>query len=237
MNSEAAATTVPELRRLWKPHKERLAAIQSDHPTAVRVHRAFSWLGLTETLDAESQADLVLIHQWIAFNALYGQWDENQREPVADRQSWQSFLAKVVKLDASQQLVTVLTDHKRLVMAILGNAYLNRCFWSDGDAADGGLQDPKRHERGRFKAQSWYVERRWLLVLEQLLERVYLLRCQLVHGAATFNSRLNRDAMKHCTTMLRHLLPALLSVLIEHGADEDWGPLCYPPLESMNRGR
>jgi hypothetical protein len=29
--------------------------------------------------------------------------------------------------------------------------------------------------------------------------------------------------------MLGHLLPAMLQVWIDHGADEDWGPLCYPP--------
>lgn len=63
--------------------KERLAAIQSDHPTAVPFHRECSWLGLTEALDAEYQADIVLIRQWIAVNAPCGQRDEGLREPVA----------------------------------------------------------------------------------------------------------------------------------------------------------
>jgi len=31
--------------------------------------------------------------------------------------------------------------------------------------------------------------------------------------------------------MLGHLLPALLLVIIDHGYEEDWGPLCYPPHE------
>ena len=50
----------------------------------------------------------------------------------------------------------------------------------------------------------------------------------------TSNTRINLtggepiyDAVKHCTTMLRPLLSALLSVLIDHGADEAWGPLYY----------
>jgi hypothetical protein len=29
---------------------------------------------------------------------------------------------------------------------------------------------------------------------------------------------------------MRLLLPAVLLVWIDHGADEDWGPMCYPPL-------
>jgi hypothetical protein len=71
--------TVRELRRRWKPHKERLGS----HPTAVRFHRACSWLDRAEKLDGTADADLVLMNQWIALNALYGRWDATAR---GDRQ-------------------------------------------------------------------------------------------------------------------------------------------------------
>ena len=88
-----------------------------------------------------------------------------------------------------------------------------------------------RARHGRHKALSWYVEGWWREIIEQLLERVYLLRCQLIHGAATFGSRLNRTALKHCASMMGLLMPAILLVWIDRGADEDWGLMCYPPLE------
>ncbi len=59
------------------------------------------------------------------------------------------------------------------------------------------------------------------------------MRCQLVHGAATYAGKLNRTSLKHCVTMMQQLLPALLLVWIDHGADEDWGPMCYPPLTTV----
>jgi hypothetical protein len=62
------------------------------------------------------------------------------------------------------------------------------------------------------------------------MERIYFRRCQLAHGAATYNGNLNRDAIRHCWQMLDHLLRAFLQVWIHHGADEDWGSMCYPPL-------
>jgi hypothetical protein len=31
--------------------------------------------------------------------------------------------------------------------------------------------------------------------------------------------------------MMSQLLPVMLLVLIEEGADEDWGEMCYPPVE------
>ena len=33
---------------------------------------------------------------------------------------------------------------------------------------------------------------------------------------------------------MQRLLPALRMVWIDHGADEDWGPLCYPPMRAAH---
>lgn len=45
--------------------------------------------------------DLDLISLWIAFNALYGQWDEQKREPNPDRKSWRAFVDSLLRLDES----------------------------------------------------------------------------------------------------------------------------------------
>jgi hypothetical protein len=37
---EAETLTIRQLRRRWKPHKERLTAEQPGHPTTIRFHRA-----------------------------------------------------------------------------------------------------------------------------------------------------------------------------------------------------
>ena len=53
--------TVRDLRRRWKPIKERLNAEQDSHPTAIRVHRAFSWMARVEEL--EDGTDLTSLPQ------------------------------------------------------------------------------------------------------------------------------------------------------------------------------
>ena len=68
------------------------------------------------------------------------------------------------------------------------------------------------------------------MLVDRALERVYLLRCQLVHGAATCGGRLNREALAQCAQFVQQLLNAILLIVIDHGRDEDWGPMCYPPL-------
>lgn len=218
---------VQEIRALWLPHKERLNRSRDGHPTSIRFHRACSWLDEAEHFDASSHVDHRLIFQWTAFNALYGQWDVLRHESLADRESWQEFLKRMLDLDAAGHLIALLQEHRGLALTILGNAYLNRYFWQ----APNGEQAGKTGRGGRRKAESWYAQKDWGIILGNTVDRIYLLRCQLVHGAATLRSQLNRTALKHSSTMLGLLLPTFLRIWVEHGADEDWGVMCYPPVD------
>lgn len=224
-NTSTDPLTVRDLRRRWKPTKERLNSEHDSHPTAIRVHRAFSWMARVEDLEDGADLDVALICQWVAFNALYGQWNGEKREPAPDTVSWQQFLGRVLKLDESGHIGKVLTEHKKLVMSILDDEYLSRFYWEDPSDLRA-----RKSKKAKFNAQTWYLEKRWVMVLDRLVERIYLMRCQLMHGAATFGGKLNRTSLHHCSIMLEHLLQGVLLTLIDHGAEEDWGAMCYPPL-------
>ncbi len=223
----ASPETCRTLRRRWKPHKERLGEQGDDQPTVIRFHRACSWLDRVEKNADRQDLDVDLISLWISFNALYGQWDEQRREPVPDRESWKNFINRMLKLDQTGYLSAALTEHRRLVLSLLDDEYLSRHFWQEPCAATAG-----KARRSKHSAHSWYVEKRWIMILETVLDRVYFMRCQIVHGAATHGGKLNRTSLKRCVWMMQRLLPALLLVWIDHGADEEWGPLCYPPLKN-----
>ena len=68
--------TIRDLRRDWKPHKKLLSKTYPDGShTAIRFHRACSWIAEVEKLGATeggefADIDKALIYQWIAFNAL-----------------------------------------------------------------------------------------------------------------------------------------------------------------------
>jgi hypothetical protein len=215
--------TVRDLRRLWKPHKQRLHDLDKNHPTPIRFHRCCSWLSRADAFGSED-IDLALITRWIGFNALFGRWDERARQPAADRECWRRFLDRVVELDADGHIRDLLDDHRKLVLAILDDPYLATFFWRDPSR-----EKAQQTTRDRRQATQWYHERRHRMILDNLVDRIYLLRCQLVHGAATHGSRLNRTSVRRCNTMLGHLLPAVLRVVAERGGDEDWGAMCYPP--------
>ncbi len=216
--------SVRELRRRWKPHKERLHQLQSDHPTTIRFHRSCSWLDQAQILIDSHQYDIALINLWIAFNALYGQWHQENNDPFPDRESWRPFCDAILRIDNEKDIGATLTDHKRLVMSLLDDEYLSNFYWKEPS-----LKRAKQARKSKFDARTWYLENRWSLILERSLERVYLLRCQLIHGAATHGSKLNRTSLKHCLMMLNCLLPTILNVYADNGSDKEWGMLCYPP--------
>ncbi|MDF1845503.1 MAG: hypothetical protein P1U77_29185, partial [Rubripirellula sp.] len=168
--------------------------------------------------------DLAICGQWTAFNALYGQWDGAKREPVADVSCWRHFLDRMLSLDHDGSLAEILSEHRPLVLAIFDDEYLSKYFWQDPT-----YQRATKARKTKFSAQSWYVEKNWLLILDRLVERIYLLRCQIVHGAATYNSSYNRIAIRHCVQMMNHILFAFLHIWIHQAANEDWGIMCYPP--------
>lgn len=219
-----APPSVRELRRRWKPHKEQLEQRGPEHATNIRFHRACSWLQRVEQISGNEDLDVALIGQWIAFNALYGQWDETARDPVRDCTCWKKFLDRIRQLDVDGRLADVLVEHKPLVMSLFEDEYLSRYFWEEPSPIRAG-----KSKKVKFDAQTWYINGNWALILDRLIERIYLLRCQIVHGAATYNGALNRNTARRCSTMMSHLLPAILLVWIDRGADENWGTMCYPP--------
>ncbi len=130
-------------------------------------------------------------------------------------------------LDEGRHVADALVNNRTLVMSIFDDEFLSRYFWQEPTD-----KRASQSRKTKYDAQTWFLQGKWLLILERLFERVYFLRCQLVHGASTFNGSLNRTAVRRCSQAMDHLLRAFLLVWIDFGSDEDWGIMCYPPLRS-----
>ncbi|MEZ6096069.1 MAG: HEPN domain-containing protein [Pirellulaceae bacterium] len=220
--------TVRDLRRQWKPTKERLQRASSEHPLAVRMHRAFSWMSAVEDVDDGTRSDEKLIFRWIALNALYGRWNNSSNEPESDSRSLKSFLATIEIVDREKLINQCLCEHEKLVVSICSDQFLNIIFWRL-------LDTDKRFNsnRDKFSIERLYNEQKWSLILDELIQRIYLVRCQLVHGASTHDSRLNRRTVRQCGTMLNHLLFNIVTVITNHGITQNWDNLCYPPVNRL----
>jgi len=226
-SEQSGPSNVRDLRRRWKPTKEGPAAPERHQPICIRLHRCWSWLQRLEELDDAGVGvdDARLIYGWIALNSLYGRWDPERREPVSDLYSLGTFLSRLFDADADARIGSLLTDQRELVTAIVGDEFLSRHFWQD--PGEGEARRAQGHAR---KLGSLFYEKRYAVILDMVLKRVYLARCQLVHGAATHGGQLNREAVGRCAAFIGHFLPAASLIIIDHAWDGDWDGLCYPPM-------
>ena len=67
-------------------------------------------------------------------------------------------------------------------------------------------------------------------VLMIILERLYVLRNQLMHGNATWNSSVNREQVRDGANILGQLVPAMISIMLDCGT-ELWGDPRYPVVD------
>ena len=152
--------------------------------------------------------DLGLVSLWdrVQF-ALWGSGTARSvsRDPTA--RAGAGFVDRILRLDIEGCIPAALQEHKRLVMALFDDEYVSGYFWQEPSA-----NRAKQSRKAAYNAQTWYIEERWTTVLDEILARVYVMRCQLVHGAATYGGKLNRASLKRCVTMMQRLLPALLLV-------------------------
>jgi len=203
----------------------RREAINNIHQNwAIRVHRSISWAKRAGQF-SDDQPEAQLLFLWIALNSLYGRWDNLKNKPDSDGPSRQAFIRKVCCMD-SPLINSVLRRHKPLLKQLLGEPYLSPIFWRNPlhpDARKNAIEDLYHLDRNLKNPDCGRL-------LSQVLDRIAVLRGQIVHGAATGGGRLNRQAVRHSLEMLRVLVPILQHIVIEHGCNDDWPELCYPPL-------
>lgn len=226
---EPEGLTVRDLRRRWKPIKNGAASVDRHKWIRIRLHRCWSWMRRIEELPRGSAGfdDARLIYGWIALNSLFGRWDEQEREPVSDRLAVSEFLVRVVSLDRDRLIPGLLTRHGSLAEAIAGDEYLSRYFWREPSE-----EQVRRAQACGVRVAAWASEERYGRVLDLVLQRVYVARCQLMHGGATSEGQLNRRSIARCADFLGVLLPTVSVVIVDHAWDQDWGGLCYPPMWS-----
>jgi hypothetical protein len=62
-----------------------------------------------------------------------------------------------------------------------------------------------------------------------VLDNLYVLRNQLIHGNSTYGSKVNRLQIKHGITILQHLNTINIETMIAH-PDHQWGAIKYPVI-------
>ena len=114
---------------------------------------------------------------------------------------------------------------------MVDNQFVFRDFWRhhSGDSNAANWQNRLENSirlTGRHFGQGDTVG-----VLTTLLDRLYVLRNQLVHGGATWSSRVNRRQVEDGARIMGFLVPVLIDLMIDNATRFD-DPPYYPVIAS-----
>lgn len=210
-------------------NKHRQLREQNSPELNLRTHRSISWIARAAAL-IDDDPDAAFIFSWIAFNAAYAKDMGDDPESFA-RADFQNFFDALVRCDPKGRIDYEIWHHFEGVVAeLLDNKYIFSPFWKfqNGDAQYNNWQ--VRFENAKKAAQYAIEGRETVKLLSILFDRLYVLRNQLVHGGATWNSKMNRKQVRDGAALLLSLLPVFVDTMISN-PKEDWGAPHYPVVD------
>lgn len=190
----------------------------------LRVHRALSWLNRAEQCQDEDAKFLFL---WVAYNAAYAQNLEGL-EQVSEHEKSSKFIAKLISLDSEDRLYHIVwSEFSSSVRVLLTNPYVFAPFWEfkRGEKTEDEWRDA--FAKANKAATAALGQGDTSTVLDIILSRLYMLRNQLVHGGATWNSQINRDQLRDGTAFLYSFVPCVIEVMMNN-PNTLWGNAVFP---------
>lgn len=195
---------------------------------ALRTHRALSWLRRAEQEPEDEDARFIFL--WIAFNAAYA-CEVRDRHSFSERRQLLRFLKHLVDGDRKQHIYTLVwREFPRSIRLLLDNPYVFGPFW-EYHAGDRREADWKSaFAQGKASAHRALGRMDTLRVLAIVLERLYVLRNQLVHGGATWMSQVNRPQVRDGVAILGLMVPVTIHLMMDNPGVA-WGEPRYPVVD------
>ena len=208
--------------------------IPQHEQNTTRLRRADSWLKLSEKSESDDEKFIFL---WIAFNAAYGtqlpdaNLNPNKTEKEKDR--FTKFVEKIIELDRKGAIKK--DFYEKFINPIRNlkeNEYVFGPFWA-------WVQNRPKHGiwQSQFKRKNQVLDKALekpdvFVVLKEVLERLYVLRNQIIHGGTTFNVGKGRDQIRDGSKIMSALMPEILKIMQDDIAKTPdsavWGILDYP---------
>lgn len=217
-----------DLTHLQNYYEEHRA--EYDESFRLRIHRALSWLRAgfyKQKKESTLPLDTHFIHLWIAFNAAYAN-KITSNTLGSDKSNFRQFLLKICQLDHNKEIYNLVwNSFSGNIRTLLKNPYTFQSFWDfhNGIITKSAWQE--LFEEANNKIHCALASQSTELILFGLFDRLYILRNQLIHGGATFNSKANRQQLKDACLILSDLIPIILQIMMQHH-QHDWGKPSYP---------
>ncbi|RDI98939.1 hypothetical protein DVT68_10615 [Dyella solisilvae] len=192
----------------------------------VRIHRAISWLDRAEREVQDMDARFIFL--WVSLNAAYARefgFEQTEREQT------RAFVSKVLSCDHAGRLQeAVFKQFTGPIRTLVENKFVFEPFWRAMREHDSGDRWEVQFASSKRIALRALMDRQTDVVLSIILDRLYVLRNQLVHGGATWNSGANRAQVKDGAAILATLMPIIIDVMMD-GDSVDFEPIAFPHIK------
>lgn len=207
--------------------KQRAQRAAFPEAMGLRVHRAISWLGRADAEKADADVRFILL--WVGFNAAYA--SDLDASSASERGSFGAFFDTLVSLDSSHRIYdAVWARFSQEIRLLLANKYVFAPFWHKQNGVAGYEDWENRLAASQRLIASAIKEFDTSRILSVVFDRLYVLRNQLLHGGATWNSSVNRSQVRDGSAVLSWLLPIFIDIMMENPG-RDWGRPFYPVVE------
>ena len=205
--------------------KERHRQIRDSQSESlrIRIHRAISWLARAEREQDDHDARYIFL--WISFNAAYASefgFEQKERDQV------RQFIDRLLRLDDEQRLHHALFGQfSGPIRTLIDNRYVFEPFWKALRSHDSSNAWEESFTSSRKVAMKALMENETSTLLSIVLDRLYVLRNQLIHGGATWGSATNRAQVKDGAAILGVLLPIIIELMMK-GEKDEFDAVAYP---------
>ena len=213
----------------------------------VRLLRVETWLarakkaftlddGQSKSARESSDPDVAFLLYWIAFNAAYARdLSPKNRDALTGMKCYVEDLLDADRDNAIRH--SIWNDCRDHIYTVVDNRYLFKKYWDYANAESvkvawkQGFNDDKSVVRNALRDNRY---EHILTILCIVFKRLYMLRNQLVHGGAQFESHYNRDSVFDGAHIMTALVPVFLDIMrASHGMK--WGrPFFRPALKGHN---
>ncbi len=178
-------------------------------------------------MSAEKQddnLDLKFISLWVSFNACYAV-DINGINSKPEKAKLREFTSSLVQFDQNRLYNLFWEKFSGPIKVLIENKFVFEKFWeyTRGESDDYEIAFNKSIAHATNCLSKQNIEG----LLEVVLERLYTLRNQLIHGGATYNSKLNRAQLRDACNIMHLLVPIIIDIMLENG-EHNWGEIAYP---------
>ncbi len=196
---------------------------------ALRTHRAISWLERAE--HQTDDIDVAFILYWVSFNALYVQ-EQSDISQHSERTAFAGFFELISMLDTQNLIYDAFWERfSDSVRTLIDNKFVYQPFWNHLNQIPGYEDWEERFSKSKDNVYFALRRNDTKMLLTTVFDRLYVLRNQLVHGAATWRGKVNRPQVKDGARILAFLVPIFVSLMIDN-PDSPWGKPSYPVVDA-----